>query len=79
MIESQYIDDYIDSGYTIGTFLAYRLRGRAKRYSDVYARALQRAVNRRIVAGRVIAGRSVGGRTAYYSDVASMRRVLGDA
>lgn len=67
MRESQYIDDYLahDGRYTVGTFLAYTLRGRAKLYAGRYKSALENAIARRIRAGTVEPCRSVGGMTAY--------------
>lgn len=64
--ESMYVDAYLDGpAYTIGTFLAYSLRGEARRWSDVYARALQRALWRREARGEVVPTTSVGGGLAY--------------
>ena len=66
--ESQYADNYIDSGYTIGTYLAYQLRGKAAKYGAGYYRALCRAMTARQSAGTAFAGPSVSGTgTAYYS------------
>lgn len=71
MIESQYIDSYLtmtaDPGtrYTPDTYLSYTLGGRAKNWSSGYARALMRAVNRRVAAGTVVPVPSVGGSTAW--------------
>lgn len=67
MSESQYVDSYLDceGQYTIKTFLHYRLKGRAKDYSQRYEQALQRAINRRIASGEVKECVSSGNRTAY--------------
>ena len=67
---SQYTNDYLagnlvrgsDKGITIGSYLAYTLRGAAKRYSGSYARSLERSV--RLVGA--VQGRSAGGRVAWY-------------
>ena len=67
--ESQYIDRYLEVAaahrYTPGTFLAYTLAGKAKRYGAGYTRALLRAINRRLSTGEVVAVRSAHGATAY--------------
>lgn len=76
MRESQYIDEYLElnsergigNGYTIGTFLTYRLSGNAKKYSQGYERALLRAVNRRLRSGEAFVARSAGGRVAAYKN-----------
>lgn len=71
MIESQYIDSYLamtaDPGtrWTPDTYLSYTLGGRAKDWSAGYARALMRAISRRVAAGTVVAVPSKGGSTAY--------------
>ena len=70
MRESQFTDEYIKEniqrglgkGITIGSFLSYRLKGRAKQFSDVYARSLERALLRR----GCFSYKSAGGSTAYY-------------
>lgn len=70
MRESQYIEDYLatnanrglGNGLTVGSFLAYNLRGKAKDYAQVYAQALVNAINRR----DCIAAKSAHGGTAYY-------------
>ena len=70
MRESQFTNEYIrentqrglGKGITIGSFLAYRLRGRAKQFSDVYARSLERALLRR----GCIPYKSAGGSVAFY-------------
>lgn len=76
MKESQYIEEYLRTTrtkrYTIGTFLHYALKGKAKRYTDVYHRALQAAVNRRVERGEVVAVDSILGQTSYvYKQFAS--------
>ena len=58
MRESQYIDEYIDSGYTIGSFLTMKLKGAAKDYKGRYQRALEHAVERRVAAGTAFPGRT---------------------
>lgn len=67
MRESQYADEYIDSGYTVATFLHHRLQGKAASYSGGYVRALKRAMNRRVAEGKARVGRSKHGGIAYYS------------
>ena len=70
MRESQFTDEYIQvntqrglgKGLTIGSFLAYRLRGRAKQFSGVYARSLERALLRR----GCFPYKSAGESTAFY-------------
>ena len=70
MRESQFTDEYIQlnhqlglgKGLTIGTFLAARLRGRARQFGDVYARSLERALLRR----GCFPYKSVGGGVAFY-------------
>ncbi len=72
--ESQYVEDYLrtneqrgmDRGYTIGTYLAYQLRGKAKNYAGHYRRALERACERRVEAGVAVEGLSINGGIAYY-------------
>jgi len=71
MRNSQYLDDYLEcndergegKGLTIGSYLAGRLRGRAKQYAGGYRRALEASCNR--VGARL--GDSYAGRDAYYS------------
>lgn len=73
MKNSQYLHTYLSTneargigrGLTVQTFLAYRLRGKAKRYSDKYVRSLERSLSRACA----IKGKSAGGRTAYYPHV----------
>lgn len=66
MRDSQYVDDYLRGPrYTVGTFLAYELAGKAKRYSDVYARALLNSLERLERAGKVERCRSVTGRESW--------------
>jgi predicted alpha/beta-fold hydrolase len=71
MIESQYIDAYLDATadpdtrWTPNTFLSYTLHGKAKDYSGHYYRALMRAIDRRVTAGTVTMVRSKGGSQAY--------------
>ena len=70
MKDSQYLNSYLSGnearglgkGLTVQTFLAYRLRGKAKRYADKYVRALQNS----LVRACAVKGKSAGGRTAYY-------------
>jgi hypothetical protein len=67
---SQYVEPYLksnaergwDKGITPGTFLAYTLRGTAKRYSGNYLRALVRGLER----VGATEGKSVQGKIAYY-------------
>lgn len=69
MRESQYIDQYLtcakEFGYTPSTFLAYNLKGKARKYSDVYYRALMTAIKRRLKNGSVKKVKSVGGKIAF--------------
>lgn len=70
MRNSQYLEDYLSlnnalgrgKGLTIGTYLAYELRGRAKNYSGRYARALENSLER----NGAQKGRSFMGKVAYY-------------
>jgi hypothetical protein len=74
MRNSQYLTKYLaenasrgtGKGLTINSFLAYRLGGKAKKYSLGYVTALRNSVNREIAAGRAVAGKSFGGSVAYY-------------
>jgi hypothetical protein len=67
---SQYVEPYLasnaergwDKGITPGTFLAYTLRGTAKRYSGNYLKALIRGLER----VGAMEGKSVQGKIAYY-------------
>lgn len=66
MKDSQYIDSYLETTargnlITPGTFLAYTLRGRAKRWAGRYEGALLRFIKRRNCKPVT----SKGGRTAY--------------
>ena len=54
------------NGYTLQTFLAYELKGTAKRYADRYLKALQRDLNTQYRSGSVVWGRSCKGGRAYY-------------
>ncbi|HNC58612.1 MAG TPA: hypothetical protein PLP33_24505 [Leptospiraceae bacterium] len=71
MKESQYTDSYLEcnkvrgkgNGLTIGSFLAYTLRGNAKKWISRYADSLERTVKLRGAS----AGKSAGGSVAYYS------------
>lgn len=66
MRDSQYLRAYLSGPrYTIGTFLAYRLRGLAKRYSDRYARALENSLCRHQALGKVERCESVTGRASW--------------
>jgi hypothetical protein len=70
MKNSQYLNNYLSgnasrgesNGLTIGSFLAYVLRGKAKKYSGHYVRALQNSCVR--VGAKQ--GSSVRGGIAYY-------------
>lgn len=70
MKNSQYLSEYLNQnakrgvgkGLTVGSFLAYTLRGEAKKWSGRYEEALRNSLSR---AG-AIAGPSAGKRTAYY-------------
>lgn len=70
MRNSQYLSSYLagnkvrgeGNGLTIGSFLAYALRGKAKKYSGHYVRALRNSCER---AG-AIEGASARGGVAYY-------------
>lgn len=67
--ESQYVEPYLEEAarhrYTVGTFLRYRLRGRARDWSDVYQRSLERALARRLIEGEVVIVRSAKGGDCY--------------
>lgn len=64
--ESQYVDQYLDgAAYTVDTFLAYSLRGKASLWRSCYRRALMTALERRVKAGTVAAARSLHGGVAY--------------
>lgn len=58
---SQYVDAYLNKNgrYTIGTFLRYTLRGKAKEYSGGYERSLRRSMERLEQLGKVVRCRSV--------------------
>lgn len=69
---SMYTEQYLDEnqsrggdgkGITPGTFLAYTLKGKAKRYSGRYQRALERDLASR---DDVVRGHSMHNATAYY-------------
>jgi len=70
MKNSQYLSAYLSAnkargegkGLTIGSFLAYVLRGEAKRYSGNYVRALRNSCER----VGAIEGRSKLGGVAFY-------------
>ena len=70
MKNSQYLESYLagnaergeGKGLTIGSYLAYTLRGVAKQYSGKYARALEASCKR---VGAIL-GDSFAGRDAYY-------------
>lgn len=72
--ESQYVDDYLASngarghgkGLTIGSYLAYQLRGSARDYAGKYAVALRNACDKRVQARLAYQGRSRLGGSAYY-------------
>lgn len=72
--ESQYTQSYLEGnrdrgeghGLTIGSYLSYVLRGKAKDYAGHYGRALQNALDRRVAVGLAKDGTSHGGGTAYY-------------
>jgi hypothetical protein len=74
MRESQYVEPYLSAnarrgplrGFTISTYLARVLRGRARGYGASYEDALRLAIVRRVDAGQVIALPSAGGGTAYH-------------
>ena len=74
MRDSQYTMDYLrgnqsrglGKGLTIGTFLAYRLEGKAKKYGAGYHRALLNSMLRLVAQGRAEKGISAGKATAYY-------------
>lgn len=71
---SQYTESYLrenarrgfGKGVTVGTFLAYNLRGRAKNYGGRYADALNNDLNRRVKVGEVVGGVSAGNSIAFY-------------
>jgi hypothetical protein len=77
MHESQYISRYLagngrrgpGQGLTVGSYLAYTLKGAAREWARGYKDALERAVDRRVAAGEAVAGPSAHGRTAYYPRV----------
>lgn len=65
---SQYVETYLnnDGRYTIGTFLHYNLRGRAKsQYADVYEDSLLRSMQYLERIGKVMRCSSVHGGTAW--------------
>lgn len=72
--ESQYVDAYLrrnhelgdGRGYTLGTYLAYNLRGERKNWAGRYKNALEIALERRVAAGLAKKGFSRLGGTAYY-------------
>jgi len=53
-------------GYTLGTYLAYKLRGAAKNWAGRYKNALETTLERRVSAGLARKGLSRLGGTAYY-------------
>ena len=71
--DSQYTDAYLGEnnrrgkgrGITVGTFLAYSLRGKARSYAGRYASALINSLERRT---DVLKGRSILGGVAYYQE-----------
>jgi hypothetical protein len=73
---SQYLESYLSendrrgagNGLTVGTFLAYQLGGKAKKYADRYANALVNSLER---AG-AIRGKSAHGAVAWYSGPAEL-------
>ena len=86
---SQYVVKYLNDneergegkGLTIGSFLAYNLRGLAKEYSLKYATALRNALSAYMYAGFAEEGYSKLGRDAYYwtsiEDINSIKQSLG--
>lgn len=70
MRTSQYLSDYLSGnasrgpgkGITVGSYLTYVLRGKAKKYSGHYVRALRNSCER----SGAIKGPSVQGGVAYY-------------
>lgn len=70
MRNSQYLWDYLSGnkargegqGLTVGSYLAYTLRGKAKQYSGHYARALENSCER----VGAVQGRSKLGGVAFY-------------
>jgi hypothetical protein len=70
MRNSQYLSDYLSgnkargegNGLTIGSYLSYVLRGKAKQYSGSYVRALRNSCER----VGAIEGRSKLGGVAFY-------------
>lgn len=70
MALSQYVEPYLrgnaergwNKGITPGTYLAYVLQGKAKRYSGNYLRALKNGLEK----VGAFEGRSVQGREAWY-------------
>lgn len=69
--ESQYASSYLDHNHglekphTPGTYLAGKLSGKAKQYSEGYHHALIRALDRRVGEGTALKVKSHGGREAY--------------
>ena len=69
-MNSQYLSSYlsenanrgIGKGLTVQSFLASRLQGKAKQYSQGYVKALKRSCERT----GAVKGPSFGGSTAYY-------------
>jgi len=54
------------NGYTLQTFLAYELKGKAKRFADKYMRALERDLESLRGEGKVYRSVSCRGGRAYY-------------
>ena len=69
-MNSQYLNAYLNEnasrglgkGLTVQSFLASKLQGKAKQYSQGYVRALKRSCERT----GAVQGPSFGGSTAYY-------------
>jgi len=69
-MNSQYLNSYlsenasrgIGKGLTVQSYLASRLQGKAKQYSQGYVKALKRSCERT----GAVQGPSFGGSTAYY-------------
>lgn len=74
MRDSQYAAAYLDSGYTIATYLNQHLHGKAKQYGGRYAVALLRTLERWEADGRAFRGPSVKGGVAFYSRPQTRRR-----
>lgn len=67
MRDSGLASGYIDTGYTIGTYCVYTLRGRAKQWSGRYAKSLLNTMIRWERAGLAVRGKSKRGGLAFFT------------